>query len=146
MKKFIVLSLLLLTVWACSEGEKEAATEEKQEVKMAEFSELALLMKKIHLDAKDWKASLESGEMIEDSIAIYKLLVESTPTKAEVKGPVFEGFAASYQANLDAFLAAEDIDLAKSAYNNLVSTCVTCHQSYCPGPIPTIEKLYLPES
>jgi cytochrome c556 len=113
---------------------------------MAEWSELAILMRQIHKDAKLWRAKIVNGELVTDSVAIYSALVESKPTKPEVKGPAFEGMAANYQSQLDAFLAAEDIDLAKSAYNNLVGACISCHQSYCPGPVKTIKKLYVPES
>jgi len=146
MKKALVLALILAFVWACKEGEKEEETAKKSEVKMVEFSELAMLMKGIHEDAKGWRSKLVSGELVTDSVAIYEALVTSTPTKAEVKGPVYEGFAANYQQKLDAFMAARDLSLAKGTYNNLVEACVACHQSYCPGPIPTIEKLYVPES
>lgn len=146
MKKAIVLVLVLSLVWACSQSEEEKITWKKSEVKMAEFSELAILMKAIHEDAKEWRSKLVEGELVTDSVAIFEALITSTPTKAEVKGPVFEGFAANYQEKLDAFLAAKDVNLASGAYNNLVEACVACHQSYCPGPIPTIEKLYVPES
>lgn len=113
---------------------------------MAEFSELAKLMRNIHKDAKQWRSKIVNGEMVTDSVSVYDALVQSTPTKSEVKGPVFERMAANYQTQLDAFLAAKDIDLAKSAYNNLVGACISCHQSYCPGPVKTIKKLYVPDS
>jgi len=112
---------------------------------MAEFSELALLMKEIHEDAKKWRAELEAGEQPTDSLKIYEELVTSTPTKAEVKGPVYESFAAMYQSRLDSMFYAGELDVAKEAYNNLVSSCVDCHGEYCPGPIPTIKKLYISE-
>ena len=31
------------------------------------------------------------------------------------------------------------------SYNNIVQTCVTCHRSYCPGPVSRINKLRLAE-
>jgi cytochrome c556 len=142
MKKLLTLLTLTVMVWACS-NQKDTEPEAKSEIVMAEFSELALLMKEIHRDAKDWRSTLVAGELVTDSVAIYEALVTSTPTKAEVKGPVFEGYAAAYQEKLDAFLAARDQEMAKSSYNQLVTACVSCHQSYCPGPIPTIEKLYI---
>ncbi len=134
----------MLTVFACAENQEDKA-EPQKEMKMAEFSELALLMKEIHEDAKKWKADLEAGEQPVDSIKIYEKMVSSTPTKAEVKGPVFEGFAAMYQARLDSLFHAGELDMAKDAYNNLISSCVDCHGEYCPGPIPTIKKLYISE-
>jgi hypothetical protein len=145
MKRLAILLLVLLVVYACAENQVDKA-ESQKEMKMAEFSELALLMKEIHEDAKKWKAELEAGERPTDSLKIYEKIVTSTPTKAEVKGPVFEGFASMYQARLDSLFYAGELDMAKDAYNNLISSCVDCHGEYCPGPIPTIEKLYISEA
>lgn len=145
MKRFVILLGILLSVIACAENQEDKA-ETQSEMKMAEFSELALLMKEIHEDAKKWKAELEAGEKPTDTLKIYEDIVNSTPTKAEVKGPVFEGFAAMYQSRLDSLFYAGELDVAKDAYNNLISSCVDCHGQYCPGPIPTIEKLYISEA
>ncbi len=145
MKHLSILLAILLLIWSCSDITEETTREPLQQagVMTPEFSELANLMKQIHKDAKNWRQQIVNGELVTDSVSIYDALVESTPTKPEVKGPVFEGMAANYQTQLDAFLAAEDIDLAKSAYNNLVTACVSCHQTYCPGPVKTIKKLYV---
>jgi len=145
MKRFSILGIILLIIWSCSQvtAEKSSENEEMPEMKMTEWSELAKLMRQIHKDAKDWRKQIVDGELVTGTVSIYAALIESTPTKEEVKGPVFEGMAANYQTQLDAFLAAEDIDLAKSAYNNLVGACISCHQSYCPGPVKTIQKLYV---
>jgi cytochrome c556 len=147
MKHLSIIFVILLLAWSCSEvtAEKSDGEIEETEMKMAEFSELAKLMREIHKDAKQWRSQVVAGQMVSDSVAIYRALVESTPTKEEVQGPVFEGMAANYQSKLDAFLAAENIDLAKSSYNNLVTACISCHQEYCPGPIKTIKKLYVKE-
>lgn len=145
MKRLAILLLLLLIVFACAENQVDKA-ESQKEMKMAEFSELALLMKEIHEDAKKWKAEIEAGEQPTDSLKIYEKMVTSTPTKSEVKGPVFEGFAAMYQARLDSLFHAGELDMAKDAYNDLIASCVDCHGEYCPGPIPTIEKLYISEA
>ncbi|MCZ4409614.1 hypothetical protein O3Q51_12395 [Cryomorphaceae bacterium 1068] len=148
MKQLTILLTILVFIWSCSEVSEETAQAPVEQVAIMtpEFSELANLMKQIHKDAKNWRKQIVNGEMVIDSVSIYDALIESTPTKPEVKGPVFEGMAANYQSQLDAFLAAEDIDIAKSAYNNLVGACISCHQSYCPGPVKTIKKLYVPES
>lgn len=148
MKRFVFLVGLLAIVFACAETKdsEEKQEEQNSSMKMAESSELALLMKQIHEDAKKWRADLEAGRQPDDNLDIYNKLVASTPTKAHVKGPVFEGFASMYQARLDSMFYAGDLELAKGAYNNLVSSCVDCHGEYCPGPIPTIKKLYITQA
>lgn len=148
MKRLSTLAIIVIVIWSCQEAGSQSSQDPEvmSEIKMAEFSELAKLMRDIHKDAKQWRSKIVNGEMVTDSVSVYDALVQSTPTKSEVKGPVFEGMAANYQTQLDAFLAAKDIDLAKSAYNNLVGACISCHQSYCPGPVKTIKKLYVPDS
>jgi len=133
-------------MWACTQiGSPATPPLESNEMKMAEWSELALLMRDIHKDAKNWRASIDAGKLVQDSVDIYSTMVNSTPTDSLVKGPVFEGFSQHYQSALDSFLLAGNIELAKVKYNNLVSSCISCHQEYCPGPIKTIEKLYFTE-
>lgn len=133
-------------MWACTQVESpKPPASESNELKLAEWSELALLMRDIHEDAKDWRASIDAGELIRDSMAIYDIMVNSTPTDSLVTGPVFEGFSQNYQTSLDSFLLVGNIELAKVKYNNLVTACISCHQEYCPGPIKTIRKLYFPE-
>lgn len=148
MKARIVICLIIAAAWACSstaESEAKPETQEKKsEMVMAEVSELAALMKEIHADAKDWRTALIDGEMVTAEADIYTRLTESEPTNKNVEGPAFNGMSQHYQSKLSSFLAASDIDLAKKEFNNLVSACVQCHQNYCQGPIPTIEKLYLP--
>lgn len=146
MKTPAILLFIGLLVWACANPEAESAIEKSQpEVKMAEWSELALLMRDIHEDAKLWREAIDKGTFEQDSMAIYKLLVESTPTDEDVQGPVFESFAQNYQLALDSLMEAKNIDLVKVKYNNLVTACITCHKTYCPGPVKTIRKLYFPE-
>lgn len=146
MKTIWVLIFIGTLMWACTQIESPTTpATESNELKMAEWSELALLMRDIHEDAKDWRASIDSGKLIQDSMAIYDTMVNSTPTDSLVTGPVFEGFSRNYQSSLDSFLLAGNIELAKVKYNNLVTACISCHQEYCPGPIKTIKKLYFPE-
>ncbi len=109
-------------------------------------SELALVMRAVHEEAKGWRADLESGAMPLDTVEIYEALVKSTPTKPDVGGPVFDSFAQMYQHAVDSFLLAPNIDVGKAKFNNLVDACLSCHQSYCPGPMPTIRKLKVKET
>lgn len=130
---------MMSVVWACGNNHEPEVV--KPADKEQQWSELALLMRQIHEDAKGWKSILESDSLVLDSVKIYEALVTSTPTNADVTGPVFNGFAQNYQNSVDEFLAAKDISLAKVAYNNLVASCVSCHTEFCPGPIKTIKKL-----
>ena len=111
--------------------EEEAPQYEPQD------SELALLMRKIHDDAKGMRASL----VHEETVLIYdpsiEFIVNATPTRAEVQGPEFEAFARYY---IEKTQKAVEKGSFKD-YNLMVEACVACHQEFCPGPIKTINKL-----
>jgi cytochrome c553 len=143
MKKYTVLLIIAILVFACTAEQDTNEAMATNGMKMTKPSELALLMKEIHANAKNWRADLLDGKLPADSTDVYNRLVSSTPTNPNVTGPVFEGFSMNYQGALDGFLEANNIDLAREAYNNLVTACIQCHQSYCTGPIPTIKKLYV---
>ncbi|MCA1762538.1 MAG: hypothetical protein LC664_06060 [Flavobacteriales bacterium] len=147
MKTAFLSFLILALVWACaSSGKTDADEKPKADMNQSDASELALLMRTIHQDAKSWRAAIENGDLVSREIDIYQKMVESTPTKPDVKGPAFEGFAKHYQMQIDSLTAAKDISLAADAYNNLVSSCITCHESFCPGPVKTIKKLYISDA
>ncbi len=133
-------------VYACSSDKGKDDALANTTMKMTQPSELALLMKEIHVNAKNWRDDLMQGKLPADSTEIYNRIVGSTPTNPNVTGPVFDGFSMNYQGALDGFLEANNIDLAREAYNNMVTACIQCHQSYCTGPIPTIKKLYVKAS
>lgn len=148
MKNISILVIILAFIWACgNEGQSDSAeSNENEEIVMNKDSELALLMRDIHENAKVWRDSLVNGKMVLDSIEIYSALTQSVPTDSSVVGPLYNGLAQNYQLALNDFLSAEDIQLAKSSYNNLVSACLTCHGEFCPGPMKTIRKLKVAEN
>ena len=146
--KTALISIIIFgLVWACASTDTPKAPDDTNtQVTTNDASELAMLMRTIHEDAKSWRETIESGDLVSQEIDIYQKMVESTPTKPEVKGPAFEGFAKHYQMQIDSLTAAKDITLAADAYNNLVSSCITCHDSFCPGPVKTIKKLYISDT
>ncbi len=135
--------IILVFIVACSAQPGEP---EQTEIvaAMNEASELALLMRSIHSDAKDWRKAIATGTLPTGEVDIYDALVQSKPTKAAVQGPVFEGMARNYQRVIDSLFAADTPEVAKLQYNQVVVACLSCHEAYCPGPIPTIKKLRLP--
>ncbi len=145
MRYFLHMSLLALSAFviaSCQPKEESCSPKASSTLVESDPSELALLMKAIHKDAKSWRNAIAHDSLSVDSLDIYLQLVSSTPTDAKVKGPAFEGFASLYQNAFDRLVEAADTDSVRSAYDALVATCVSCHTSYCPGPVATIEKLY----
>ncbi len=147
MKAKITGILLFAIVLSCSQmSDEENMADQSTPMKMAEVSELAQLMKDMHSQAKTWREAVISGQTVVDSIDFYAVLVSSTPTKKDIQTPAFQGLAKHYQNSFDTFLSEKEHSLNISAYNNMISACITCHEGYCTGPIPTIKKLYISEN
>lgn len=144
-KLLVALSLSLFVI-ACSSPKEQEKSSQKNAWKpeMDQPSELATIMRTLHDEAKNRKRVLEQNEMATsfENELIFDLITAS-PTEPHMVGPAFEphaqAFIASYGQLNTATSAAEQIE----AHNNLVKSCVACHMSFCQGPIPRIEKLYV---
>jgi hypothetical protein len=130
----ISLLLLALLLYTC-----DAEKKDKQITASTEDSELALLMRSIHEDAKAIRQVIKQKQDGHDPLSDFDFILAATPTKDNVQGPEFEAMARYYLQKNAQLL--EDLD--QVSYNEMVESCVACHQSFCPGPIKTIQKLYI---
>ena len=143
MKQFtIVLSLiaLMLALGCWNDTSTGPAAGETTSSNPNGDSELALLMREIHEDAKVLRQKVVTQD---DNIGDYPdylaQLPTATPTKPEVSGELYNRHSSRYQKAMTGLYRSFD----KSNYNHVISTCLHCHQEFCPGPIPTIKKLIL---
>lgn len=122
------------------QAEETPATEEPQ---MREYSELAGIMVSVHAYQSILKDSIKAGakELPSPPIELQKLHTAEATDSRELDGD-YHALADNFIGKLDSlkYLAIED---RLDAYNASVSTCVECHQTRCPGPIPRIKKLYV---
>jgi hypothetical protein len=103
----------------------------------AQDSELALLMREMHEQAKLLKLLLLNGEDIDPYEAEADFILEAEPTRPSVKGDEFESFARYFlKSNKDIYQ-----NPGIENYNIMVESCVACHKEFCPGPVRTIQKL-----
>lgn len=147
MRSFLFTAIPFLCCLACSPDESCSTSENQPGESTSAFvenepGELALMMKAMHRDAKRWRADVANNALYLDSLNAYLELISATPTDPDVKGPAFRGFAHGYQSAFDRLVIAAQTDSARRQFDELVTACVACHQSYCPGPVATIEKLY----
>jgi hypothetical protein len=102
-------------------------------------SELALLMR----DMTSFSEQMR-GAVLHDSLpafpAGFRRIHAATPTDPEVRGDVFDGHADLYLSALKK-LYDEPVTSRIDNYNNLISTCVSCHENFCRGPIKRINKM-----
>jgi hypothetical protein len=102
-------------------------------------SELAVLMRKMAAHNDTMKAEVLAGKLTTPFPDEFRKILTATPTDSTVKGESFDLFAQGYLVNLEILHASQD-DL-KAHYNAVVNTCVTCHESSCPGPLVRINKM-----
>ena len=139
MIRILICVLVIQTLFACSSQKKSAPLNPNGD------SELALLMRDMWTDGMDIKEAIEKGKVPKSHIDVSKLLTAEPTDSAQVATPAYQAYAKVYEQAYTELMAAEG-DEIKPAYNNLVETCISCHQSTCPGPIVRIKKMELADS
>jgi lipopolysaccharide export LptBFGC system permease protein LptF len=106
-------------------------------------SELTLVMRDIFDKTERIKKSLANNEQLPTWYSNYidelKKIHTATSTDTTIKESTFYAFIDLLNRN--AIELKQNTN--KENYNQLVNSCIKCHQSYCPGPIVKIKKLYL---
>lgn len=135
MKGFFSLLLLILIALLLYKSDQYKRAEEV--VFEEQDSELALLMRDIHAQAKVLKTHVVKKEELPNFMNSISFIVDATPTKDNVQGPEFKAMALYYLQNNEKLYSNPDSE----KYNEMIESCIACHQSFCPGPIKTIKKL-----
>jgi len=108
-----------------------------------ESSELAVLMRDMWDSTMVRKKQSMSGDNVNAYADLFNELHTAEATKVKDNVELFNSFADVFQENMKQVDAAAPGPPQREAFNNLVSTCVGCHQNYCQGPIPKIKQLYI---
>jgi hypothetical protein len=126
-------------------GEKSTlAAEEMWEPDMYEPSELVLVMRKMHEENMALKEQIAAGHTPESIPEEYQKILTATATNPDELDQVYYAMAKVWLNDYQTMIDAEP-DEVVGKYNNMVKACVNCHENYCMGPIPKIEKLYVKE-
>ena len=148
-KTLIVLVLILVIGFlnACNNSDQESKEEilDVKEVISTNFpnkrSELALHMRSLFNDVKAEKILLVKGDHSSiDWILEYGNLHSATPTDSSNTGELFDAFGTSFLNQLKKYQNTTEDDRI-SNYNQIIISCLSCHQTYCPGPMVVIKKL-----
>lgn len=103
-------------------------------------SELSLLMRKMHKHALQAREDVLKNKIPKGYPAEFEKIYSATPTTPTTKNQYYNSYADLYMAALKNFSKSNKKNL-KENFNNLVSGCVVCHTTHCPGPMVLIEKL-----
>mgnify|MGYP000088338667 CR=1 FL=1 len=119
--------------------EEKAEAAPKKELDMNEPSELALLMRSMYDKNLELKKQIKNGEIPEsfpeDWVNIHSAKSDEKLTAA------FKGLAEQYIKNMEDITKASTKEEGIKAYNNMISTCASCHTIYCQGPLKKIKKM-----
>ncbi len=106
-------------------------------------SELSILMRDMYDHALAARKLALNGEKDTEFPKEFNKIHTATPTDETTKNSYYDTFADVYLNALKSYSLSGSEDL-KLNYNNLVNTCLACHSSHCPGPVPKIRKLLIP--
>lgn len=112
-------------------------------VSMRSESELSILMRKMTDDIRKVRRKVETGKKIPEFYKSYSQLYSAEASTTSKKGDQFTGYAAAFLKQCSRLKDAA-ADQRKNEYNELVTRCIRCHETYCPGPLTMLKKLKLP--
>lgn len=141
----ITLALLLVFVLgiACSEDQAETPRVEqgiKQPINPNGDSELALLMREMYDEARRIKKQVADGEPVTITLDHEKILTAHATEPDKAASETFKAFASSYLQAIEKLKVAPP-EGRVVIYDQMVGSCMGCHQMLCPGPIARIRHL-----
>jgi hypothetical protein len=139
MKKKIFLYISFLMVISCRHESKKSCN---APLNPNGDSELALLMRKMMTSLENEKTNVVDGKFPGEFPADFMRIKTATPSDSKALGGNFNAFADQYISSLREYYNSKT-DF-KLHYNNLVRSCINCHNDECPGPVKHIEKLLVP--
>ncbi|REJ82873.1 MAG: hypothetical protein DWQ44_01780 [Bacteroidetes bacterium] len=146
-EKFILVALVILSymgIWQVVSGRTESTHQisiaDTSDVNPNGSSELSMLMRDMFEHAALAKKMLAENKKIDVYPENFDKIYTAAPTDDETKNSFYDTFADIYLKALKGYVNSSNADL-KEDYNNLVNTCLACHSTHCPGPVPRIKKL-----
>lgn len=143
---------LTFGLFSCQEEKKEEGSEQEQEQEQEVREEKPKLHLKemMRLMFNDMMVNRE--KIINDEEELHFSFDYSQMPHAEATTPE-NAEKSYYQEEMDKFIKlqkqlAESRDRVKRSetFNTMKSTCVSCHQEYCIGPLRKIKKIHLLEN
>ena len=108
-------------------------------------SELAVLMREMQACSNHAKEDIKVGKSPAAYPSGFDKIYTAKISDGMSKSDYYKSFADLYimaVKNYASSVPAQRIE----TYNNMVSACLACHSQHCPGPVPVIKKMIIPES
>lgn len=140
MRKIIFIIAVISIVSCSSEKKKETVIITKG--KVVKQSEMAALMLQMYEKNAENKKLILAGKEPKDFPEEFLKIHSATLTDPSDRKPEFKTYSNFYLDNLRKVFETSK-DSLKERHNNVVNSCITCHQTTCIGPIPKIKKLLI---
>jgi hypothetical protein len=145
MKVFVFCGTALFLTLSCQSESKSNHTEvpirEKAVVNPNGDSELSLLMRSMTDFMEKSKGNLEKGLDIQDCPEEFVRLSTAKETEGIIRDRNhFNAYSDQWLSDLEKMCSSKGQEQVQ-AYEQLRVSCLNCHQSYCQGPIPKIQRL-----
>ncbi|GGG96469.1 hypothetical protein GCM10011416_12810 [Polaribacter pacificus] len=140
MRTFFLIAVLLLVSCAQNQEKPTVVIEKNSSRQTSEMATLMLQMFEVNMQHKEL---ISNGEAVKGNPNQFTNIYTAKFTDPTEEKPNFEAYADLYMDNFKKVFEAQD-DLLKQQHNNVIQSCIACHQTTCPGPISKIKKLILP--
>jgi cytochrome c553 len=147
--KIHLLLVLLTVLFSCQNRDTEidhlskGKDIDKKDFQMYQMSEMAILMEQMYVDNHRLKKQIIAGETLGDFPKHFEKIHTALLTDDSDRDAFFDfqakEFLKAYQMIFD------DQEHSKSNFNKAISSCISCHEVKCGGPIPKIKKLLISE-
>ena len=137
----LLICLVLLLAFGCNE-KVEKPIEEKKELIMVEPSEMANLMNEMYAYNESIKQQVKEGKLNNAFPERFLNIHSAVLTDPSVRDSLFGVNSKLFIQAQKSLFESNSENLVKD-YNNVVNSCISCHEVTCTGPITRIEKLYI---
>jgi hypothetical protein len=132
MKEFLII--LLFFMFSCSDKEKKQTIIDPNNT-----SEMALLMRDMFTHLETIKGKIENGESLSLEQLDFEIIHKQKATDESFLKEGLVPMSKEYSLVVKDF----NENPTKNNYKSIVNTCISCHQSLCPGPLERIDNLIL---
>jgi hypothetical protein len=136
MRKYIFIGITSLLLFSCKKEEKPAAPV------APEMSEMSVLMLQMYEENEKVRQKILKGEDLSDYPEEFLKIHTASLTDPADRNEKFKLFSDVYLSSLKSVFETPK-DSLKDSFNQSINSCIACHQNFCPGPIPRIQKLLI---
>tara|TARA_B100001750_G_scaffold238220_1_gene244445 strand:- start:449 stop:832 length:384 start_codon:yes stop_codon:yes gene_type:complete len=111
----------------------------KQPINPNGDSEMSILMRDMVLSLDDLRLKIEENKINQKIDLDFAEIHKSNVTDSSFIVDNFDILSNNFSALLDSL----ESDISIENYNNLIISCLSCHNLVCPGPISKIDKMFI---